>query len=380
MDLWPFVPQREFTESLDWLTDVIPCKGAEQRLSLRALPRPGYQYSVVLDPAQFSRAKMLARGLGDKEILLPLWGELTRLGPVASGTTTLTFDTRFAQYVAGRQLVVFDEDDHYELATIEVKVDTDLVLADPLAKTYTNALVMPVQTVRFAQPLEGSRSSNEYFRATARFSGTDATEVPDLALYPTLYLGHEVVTDRAFLIGDLRERFLREAEVVDSSLGVVWAGPTLTYATQDSVMSWDTLTREELWKVRSWLYTRRGKWKAFWLPSWNNDLEVVQNISSTDTEVIIKAVGYSNLDTTRDIMIQTTCGQRYLRRIIGATPGIGGTEVLELAEPIGFTHTVAEITLACFLTLYRFDADRVEIRHRAARGASVSIPITEVPT
>lgn len=381
MHLWPFIPQREFTESLEWLTDVIRCKGGEQRFALRTVPRAGYLFNYVMDQRQFSLGKSYARAMTAEEVLLPLWGELTYLGGVAMGSVSLAFDTRFAHYALGGLIVVWDSEEHWEIREVATLTTGGLTFALPLEKNYVAALVAPLRAVRFAQPFEGSRGASDYLKASARFTTTEGVDLAGTIghlTYP-VHRGHEVMTDRSFLISDIRERFEREAVEEDSATGKVWIGPQFTYPIQTSSMNWDTLTREDLWNLRVWLHSRRGKWRGFWLPSWNPDLEVTQPIVATDTTITIREMGYPTFEGPRDLMIVTKAGAHHYLQVTGGADGLLNQEVLALAGEAGVNLAVSDIEMVCFLTFMRFDADRIEIRHRAAKGASVAVPVMEAP-
>lgn len=548
MHFWPFIPQREFIESLEWLTDVIRCKGGEQRLALRTIPRSGYQFNYVMDQRQFSLGKSYARTMTAEELYLPLWGELTYLGGLAMGATSLVFDTRFAHYAIGGLVVVWDSEEHWEIREVATLTAGGLTFALPLEKNYVAALVAPLRAVRFAQPFDGSRGASDYLKASARFTTTEGVDLagaigiplnltnptgatgdtggwtitsgawvartgvatppsggyhffpgasasakmfqtvqpvsqgvpattidageasfqvvweqggllggtpydegrinlrfktsggvllgsassplyaPTTATEPSyawetlefsallpagtrsveveleavrqqgtdndclfaniqtgcrrvypLHRGHEVMTDRSFLISDIRERFEREAMEVDNNTGRVWIGPQFTYPIQTSSMNWDTLTKEDLWMLRVWLHSRRGKWRGFWLPSWNPDLEIAQPIVATDTSITIRATGYPTFEGARDLMILTKAGAQHYLQVTGGEPGPSGQEVLALAGTAGVDLAVSDVEMVCFLSFMRFDADRIEIRHRAAKGASVAVPVMEAP-
>lgn len=378
MHLWPFMPQREFIESLEWKTDVIRCKGAEQRQALRAVPRSGYQFGLVLSPRQLGLAKLLARAAGAQEVLLPLWGELTNVSALSIDDTEILFDTRFAHYALGAPILIWQDEEHWEVRDVAVLTATGVSFAPGLEKSYTSPLVAPLRAVRFAQAMEVSRGAMEYARGQVWFEATEGTDLSGSLGYP-VYLGHDVVIDRSFLISDISERFERESSEVDNGTGPVWVGPRYTYPIQTSVMAWDVLSREELWNLRLWLHSRRGKWRGFWFPSWNLDLEVAQPLAAADTTLTIKGIGYPALEGQRDIMVQTKAGARHFFRVLSASAGLLGQEVLTISGPLGVDLPISDIDFTCFMTFMRFDADRVEIKHRAARGARVAVPVMEAP-
>lgn len=378
MELWPFIPQREFIESLEWLTDVIRCRGGEQRLALRTAPRHGYQYTSLLDPHQFSKAKSFARARSAEEILVPLWGELTYIGALAYEAEEAIFDTSFAHYAVGGLAMVWQADDYYEIVEVATLTEEGLTFTQPLEKNYVAALVAPVKAGIFAQPFEVSRVSGDYLKGSVRFTSVETEDLAGATDYP-IYLDHDVMLDRPVLTNDIRERFERETELADNGTGLIQPMTEHTYPIQTSALSWSTLTKEELWKLRIWLHTRRGRWKGFWTPSWNKDLQLMAPVVSADTSLKVKRIGYPQQEGTRDIMIVTTSGSLIYKRILGGGYWSSTQESLTLSEPIGADLAPSDIDMICFLTFMRLDADRIEIRHKAAHGVTVTVPVFEAP-
>lgn len=378
-ELWPFVPQREFTESLEWLTDIIPCRAAEQRLGVRPLPRLGLSYDLLLDHQQAALARTLARTRSLGEFVVPLWSELTRLGSVPQGTTVLALDTTWAQYAVGRSVVLFDEFDRLEVLEVEELAAGSLTLSTGTTLSMANAFVMPCCVMRTSQEFEFVRASAEdLLRVRASFYATDVMDVPG-ASGPVTYRSYPVLTVQPSIGGSLGERVLHEAEEVDNGVGPVSVFKQLNYVTSKAYMAWDCLTVQQLWELRKWLYAARGRQRGFWRPTWGIDLQLLSPVSAADTTMTVAAIGFSGRMVDRDIMVRLLSGTTIYRRVTSAEPGLAGTELLHLETPLGQAVAPSAVDRISFMNFARLDADRVEIRHRVARGSSVQVPITEVP-
>ncbi len=390
METWAYIPQRDFTESLEWMTDVMRGKGQEQRVALRVTPRSELAYDYVMTPLQFARARAQSLAYVGGEFNLPLWGDFARVGALAAGATSAALDTRFTGYVEGGRAIVWQDEVHYEVVTVAELADDGLTFSPALQQDYSDALVMPVVTASFMQPLEVVRSRTDQVKGAARFEVVDTNVPPAIAPYP-VYKGYEVVTDPNVLVSDLREVLQRELTTLDSDTGVVWRGPEFSYASPTSSMGWDTLDRQALWDLKRWLHTKRGKFQGFWLPSWNNDLQVISNISPGSVQIIVRAAGYVGAEPF-DVMLLGRDGSTHYMQVDGGS-AYGGwglaygeaygsssdLEVLDLHAAAGFTMAAADVLGVSILTFSRFDADRVEIKRRAAREASVSVPVRGIP-
>lgn len=380
MDLWPYVPQRGYTESMEWLTDVIGAKAAEQRLALRDFPRHGYSMNYLMDPDQFAKARNFARARSTQDFLLPLWGELTRVGPLSSGIQQIDLSTDFAQYSVGKSMVVWESEDLYEVREVAV-IDPGFVqFVDPLDETYSNAYVMPCRQVAFTQGIDVGREAFTCVKSQARFVATEADDLASFADSRPQYRSHDLVLDRAVLTSPVREQHYQDSQLMDSGTGIVWRADELAYATLESVLSWQVHTPEQLWALRSWLHTRRGRWKGFWMPTWNNDIVLTANIGSADTFISIESVGYSTFGGPGDILVVQNNGTTTGFQVTSAQATGAGLENLILAGAAGSNILAANVAAVYFLTFMRLDADRMELKLGQVQGqATLTVPVREVP-
>lgn len=379
MEVWPFVPQREFTESLEWLTDVLRNKGGEQRISLRPVPRQGHAFEYLMDAAQLARARSFSKGLGAGEFLVPAWEFRRYAGQVNVGASAVPAETDYAPWAVGDTAVVWGAEDRVETRTVTAVGSGEVELDLPLERGYAAAIVMPGRVSQFDQDLEASRRQGPLYRAQARFVTTQYVDLSAAAPSFPQYRGHDVMTDRTVLISDVSERYMRESERFDSSLGPLWRGAEFTYPVQTSQVGWSVDDQAGLWRLRGWLDTRRGKWKGFWVPSWDPDFVLAASALSTDTVLTVRDVGFRLLGKG-DVMIQLANGTVINRRILSAQAGLTvGTERITLDSAPGTALTPSNVQLMTLLTFMRLDADRVEIRHRAGRGADLFVPTMEAP-
>lgn len=390
METWAYIPQRDFTESLEWMTDVMRGKGQEQRVALRVTPRSELAYDYIMTPLQFARARSQSLAYVGEEFNLPLWGDFARIGALAAGAMSVALDTRFTGYVEGGRAMVWQDEVHYEVVTVAELADDGFTFSPALQQDYSDALVLPVVTASFMQPLEVVRSRTDQVKGAARFEVVDTNVPSAIAPYPT-YKGYEVVTDPNVLVSDLREVLQRELTTLDSDTGIVWRGPEFSYASPTSSMGWDTLDRQALWYLKRWLHTKRGKFQGFWLPSWNNDLQVISNISPGSVQIIVRAAGYVGAEPFDVMLLGRDGSTHYMQVDVGSAYGGWGLaygeaygsssdlEVLNLHAAAGFTMAAADVLGVSILTFSRFDADRIEIKRRAAREASVSVPVRGIP-
>lgn len=392
MDVWHYMPQQNVTESLEWQTYVQRCRSAEYRHSLRTKPRQEFQVRHVMTPAQFSQARLLARNLGASSFFVPVWPMHFRPGDLASSATVIPEITSDSPLLfdVGTSILVWENADKWEVAVIQLNSSNPaypyLTLEEGLSQAYTNPVVVPLRVGEFAQEFQVTRNTFKVVEAEARFRiliGDDYSNeyVSRGGLYASeSYLSHPVVTDRSIALSGVQEQFERRFDELDSVIGGTYRYPTLSAAEQASQITWSAQSRTALWSMLYWLHSRKGRWKSFWVSSWNNDFTITHEIASSDTSIEIADIGVRTWGVFPfDIVILTDAGARIYKRVTGAIAGTSGHEVLGLSSAVGSNLYTWNIESTSVLTRMRFDSDRIEVQHGAAGLVMATAQVVEVP-
>lgn len=376
--VWPFMPQTKHKEMLEWQTDIIPSFNNEQRLALRPAPRQSFSHEFQLDTYQFSRAKAIATQWAHRVYGIPVWAELTRVGALPAGTTEIMVDTTIADYRSDDIIVVWEDDVN------NVAVEIGAVLADrvqlklPLEKSYQNAYVAPLRFARTFDGMQFRRSNHDFTIASATFQVTQNKDLGAAVGYPQ-YRGKDVLIDPTILVSDLNERISRSVDEFDNGSGPIAVDIKNSWVSSAKAITFDILTRAERWAARRWIHSRRGRQKAFWLPSWNPDLILLEDVGPTGAALTVRPIGYPLYYGVKDIMVQLKNGSRVFARVLSGSVDSNGNEVLSLADQVGTGFTVADVELICFMSHVRLNTDRVEIRHTYAGRAITVVPVMETP-
>lgn len=379
--LWPFFPQAEAVEGLSWATDVIEFEDGEQRIATRPIPRADFAHTYHLTPAQYGRARELARSIGGDTCYLPIWTERTHIGAVSAHQVNLAVDPVGKQYSEAGYLLVWDADDDCEVVAIG-SFGVGVINLDPwVVAAYQNAWVAPLVEASFAQELEAPRDAVDTFvRASARFDVPVVVDVSGETLSETVYKTYPIVKDPPDVGSS--DQFWREVSVLDTGTGLMSKTPVRDTPMRSAMVGWYCHTAAELWSRRVWLHKRRGMQGAFWLPSWNADVVVTATIEVDDDHIHIASVGFDELYAVPcDIVIETTGGGSIPFRVTSAADGGPGEEILSLETPYDGILSIPTTMIARVgkLTLSRLSSDRVEIQHTAGGGASISAPTIEAP-
>lgn len=378
MTLWPFIPQDEVREVLAWKSGVIRTYSAEQRQRFLSAPRQGLEYEHQFTSDQFARAQAIIYGAGQSLFTLPNWPDAIALYSWPAGQQTIEIDASARDFRIGSQALLIQDDRTWELLDVEDGGGgaVDVSAAAPAAITYLPAIIVPLVSAYLLKGLPANRQHPTVSTARLSWLVTTNTDLSAAHDFDT-YRSYPVMTDRSVVLSGFDDEIERQLDEVDNGLAAPYREPINAQPEWKSLASWSTSTKAELWRVRQWLHTCKGKQKAFWLPTWNEDLTLTANISSADTVLHIETIGYPDYYTVQDVMIQTLAGARIYRRVtVGVTES--GGEVLTLGSAVGANILMSEIDLICFLNLARFSSDRVEIAHRAG-GADISVPVVGVP-
>ena len=383
---WIFAPNwvQPVIERLEWLTDVMESHaGFEQRVRLRAGARRSFEYSALVG-SDTERVKMenLLLSWQARVFGLPLWTDVAlAAGPIPAGSTSIAVTTANRDFAVGG-LVGLVLGMESEFAEITAVLPTSLTIKSPLDSTWpVGTKILPVRPARVQNDLGLTYLSDAIGQATLRFQFEDewllpaATETLDYRGYPVLLTAtnwtEDVDTDYARKLNELD--FLTGRRVIDDLSGV---------GTVRRTHRWLITGRAAIAAFRSWLAARAGRLTAFWMPSFQSDLKVVNPIGAFDSAITVENRAYAaNVPAAigrRDILIATTSGSRYYRRITGATALSPSAESIAIDSVVGAALLPEQIRYVSFMKLVRLDSDAIEIAHQTDDTAEVSISVRSI--
>jgi hypothetical protein len=133
---------------------------------------------------------------------------------------------------------------------------------------------------------------------------------------------------------------------------------------------------------RRWLFARRGRQKAIWLPSFADDLVVVTAVSAAATNLDVQACGLKNYVDAgvnrRDIRIEMKDGTVYYRRTSAHVEVDATTERLTINAALGVDYQPADFAQVSWMQLARLDSDATEIAHWTGE-VSTSLTVLRSP-
>jgi hypothetical protein len=354
---------------------VIRTKASEQRIALRAYPRQSFTYDHFMDDREVARARALAVGWANRQFGVPVWTEATFIGDVAEGAPSVAFNTASADYRVGDMVILWSNSADFEGVGVASISAGEIVFKLPVSRAMSNVYIAPMRYAR-ASAFDLSRGAHKLIKVKADFNVTLDKYLGASANLPQ-HENLDVLTDMMYLVGACDERIEKVVNLIDNGFGEVVSDSVYTTTDQTFTVSWSFTKRSELWRVRAWLHSLKGKQKAFWLPSKANDFQLVLDASSASTAINVLSIEYPLYYTTRAIQITRKNGVKTFHSVTG-----GGTEngadVLSLSAALGVTTNIADVDSISMMHKVRLDSDRVEISHEQGGYVTIKVPVKEV--
>ena len=199
------------------------------------------------------------------------------------------------------------------------------------------------------------------------------------------YLDYDVIEVNYNRLGAIEERQRRKFVVLDPGTGKRTADEHSPAPASGRPFIWTARTRAESTAIRDFIDARKGRAIPFWLPSYQWDLRLAEDVLEDQAILSIEWVRYT------EQMWGTTGARRHLAlfelgqeamdyyQISDADdPGDGVTESITIT-PIAERAYPKATTVISFLKLCRLDSDEPEISYPDGKHAQVVFQVRELP-
>jgi hypothetical protein len=368
-------------ERLTWATDVhAHYDGTEQRVRMRQHARRAIEYRLLAPRADvMRRMEALLFGWGGRSYLLPIWWEADRLAaPLAAAATSITVtDAALKDYAAGGYVVI-ERDRAAEAAQIASIAGNTLTLALPTQQAWpAGSRVMPGVLATLEEAVPVARPTDALAAATVRWSVDESSARDRTAqeIGPT-YSGRAVLDERPDRAEDVSEEWARTWTVLDSLTGIVMRDDTSGSPVIRRTYTWLLSGRAAIDRWMRWAAARAGRLTPLWLPSWADDLRVVQAIGAGDTAIVVDATGsaqYVGAHPLRPALrIETKGGAVYHRAVTGVAAVDATQDSISIDSALGVALQPADVRRVMWLTLARLESDAVEIAYESDSTARLA--------
>lgn len=383
------IPEDDFFETMEWRTSIITAADrTEQRAKLRKNPRHTFEHVYLIDEG-LGRAEldMLLANLQHRLFAVGVWEQEVRLvAAIAEGDTALEVSsTSTSDFRVGGFLAVFVEGGDYDVRGIAGVAGTTITLSNGVEHAYLEgARVVPMRSGYLPAELQGRRWPVNLTELSVAFEVVDN----DVDLADTT--GQSTYAGKLLLDGfnaqeeAIPDGIVRRMTEFDGLAGLRYRESDDRYSLPTTVKSFFAQGATERWRVRRLLHAIAGRLTSFYLPTFREDLELVEALVSGETSLVIAYAGYTDHGLgampKRHVRVELANGTTYDREIIDAAVGPDGeTEILTVGAAWPANVAVDAVERLMFVTKVRFATDSVRVHHRrGGTAAKFSAPVQAV--
>lgn len=377
--LWPFKPVSPVLDSFIWSTDVIKTKSSEQRIALRR--RPARIFNLVFEITEIEAnyaTNLILENLGSGGFYVPDWTQTVFVDNISGGTDVET-EINSKNRIYGDFAVVWKNAFEYEVVRLELDSfgvhDSNLVISD-LVDSYSNAYIIPVWPCEIPAGISIQNRGAKRISMSAEFVIDSVPDFGDGNFEQ--YRGVDVVSDCPVISPSLSKTFSFQL----SSFGNIGASEYIRqrdFVDSEFNIQWQKFGHADSIELKKWVATRYGMQKAFWAPTFQQDLEPADSFSGSEIQVFNDII---SKDAPFHIEIADKNGGIYRREVISIVSSseyVDGrvTVYLEIDSPVNISHS--NISRISYLLYCRFNSDRAEFSHSAPNTMRLNMSCVEAP-
>jgi hypothetical protein len=371
VSILPVPAEAPVKETLNFLTDVmISYNGTEDRIALRKFARTRYSYTIPMDPSKVAGIFNSLYGSLRELWAVPLWTEAQRV-TLEANAFRIECDTVNFDIDVSLPLLLWTDCGQWQVVQPN-SVDQHGVLVS-----------LPVTGMRscWLVPLRLGRINGDALRHVNGYNGSlDITfDLIDLPFHsnqaPEQYKGEDIYFDPWILDGDSSLRKVQKREdSLDLDLGPVTVRSPWLHSRHTTPFKVILDNRADIHNHKQWLYRRAGRFKAFWLPSFESNL-VLTSTGQLSTVLTIRSDGFKSHYERRHIAVRTAGA--WLPREIETAVQLS-EDVVQLTLTQALNVAAKDIIQICYLGLNRLSGDRVEINWIGNNVVMSSVELVEI--
>lgn len=367
----PWPAESGIVEKLSWRTDIIKAYSRETRKGLRSAPRRSFQLQIALQDQEKSEFEELVRNQTNAFTAVCWWDQYV-VGGIDSDTTTIDVDTTASEFQVGGLALVMQQGGLFELRGVKTINAGSIVLATPLDNAYEQATIIPA-FASYIQTVGIEDLNNGVYTANLNLILIDHYTLPTESY--TQHRSIDVIPDRNIRQNKVNLRIIQNRRFADNSIGVVKPFATEDRSRQLTTQTWVKNSYTERYALKQWLYSRFGQRVSFFYPSWNNDIQLLEDFVSGSSNIDVETTSYL---PNFDIQIELVDGSLSHHQVIEKTALEDGGDRLTLSDSIDFDAEVDEVKAISIMREMRHAADNVSLKYENYNKTTASVGITEL--
>jgi hypothetical protein len=371
--LLPFPAMVGATENIEFKTEIQQAiDSTEERQQLRVLPRQTLNYQFPITKDRMASAFNTEYDAVTENWAVPLWAEGQSVGNVLANATSIACDTTIHDLRENSLALLRTTDNLWQIVEIGSITRSSVNVTNALIYQ-ANARIYPVRIGWISDPI--TRDVSGIFQLSSiKFNIDDIRDVPEIV--PDQFLDNDIYFTCPLLGGESLSRSIQSRlDIVDQDLGVI-ARRTLWSNARYSTPLYQLLkNKQEVFDYRGFLSRAQGKFRSFWLPSFEANMRVVSTGTITTT-LLIKPDCYLDYAPRIHIAIKTTDGTWH--PFITSNPTIVAGGNIQLTLDHALNLDASAIKKISYLGLYRLDTDSIDLTFIGKNRARTQVNIIEL--
>lgn len=357
------------TESIGFKTDVFQSKnGSENRIPLKDKARQTLSFSSIAVLKEIAQHFNVQWGGIRKNWAVPLFQEKQDVGNIDGDVITCRTD--IYSFYDGSLALLKNGTEQTLVEVVAVESDS-ITLSSPV--TMSNAKLYPVR-VCFISGDISRQISGIHASASITFIVIDEPEIETTA--PAQFLGDDLYFFCLTFSGDSMDATISQQQnIVDNEVGVIYQDTDWNFARYSKQYRAVVNNHDDLYAYREFLYRRQGKFRQFWLPSYEANLRH-KSTGFVSSVLLVEADQYKQLTNDRK-HIAIKSDDVWTAHTITASALISASTVQLTISP-ALSKNALTIQRISYLGLHRLDADLVDLNYQGANIVEASVPILEI--
>lgn len=356
-------------ESVGFKTDIFESKnGTEQRTPLKDKARQTLNFDSVAVQKEVASVFNSQWGGIRHNWAVPLFHELQFVGDV-SGDSIICRTDIFSFYDGG--LVLLKNETEQVLVEV-LKVEANgLFLFESV--DIQNAELYPVR-ICFISGDISKKINNFIARSSISFVVIDEPEVQESI--PAQFLAQDIYWFQLLLSsGSLEVTLSQQQNMINNEVGVIFQNSDWDFARYSKQYRAMIHSAEDLYAYRQFLFRRKGKYRPFWLPTYEANMRC-KSTGFISSVMLIESDQYKQLgDARKHIAVRSN--QTWTAHTITASALVSGSTVQVTVSP-ALNKNASSIERISYLGLHRLDADSIDLHYQGAGNVEVTVPILEI--
>jgi len=376
-------------ETIAFLTDVtVAYSDNEQRRGLRQFARRALKFrALALTARNAAGMESLVWGWQNQPYGVPWWPDSSAMtADTAAGSFSIPCDTTDRLFAVGGLVAIWADEFTFEALTITAVNSGSVDVSSPTQFSWEagpTTLVLPVFLCRLGNKLELDRLFSGADQMDLEFIGEAQQPAPAPTVVLTQYKSIDVLESMPNWAAGLKRSYNRSMVTLDPKIGPIAVVDKGGSAVVGQEFPWYLVDHAAVTTFRAFLLARFGQQNGFWIPTWDQDLVLAQDVGSSDGGITIESEFYTRFffpNKARRYLAfipEDGSGNVY-RQVTAAVDNLDGTETLTLDSSTGKIFAAAT-TMISFLTLSRLAVDEAEIDWMNADLAQANLQIQEIP-